>query len=246
MVKETAHSCFLELFREEEHILAKIRLDENDSHSNSLRGRVFAQLENDILNGKYQPGDSLIETKLSDELGVSRTPVREAIRQLELEGLVQSIPNKGAIVKGVSAQDIEDMYTIRMMIEGLAARWAAEKITPEELGELKEAIEFEEFYTLKNDVDHLLKFDSKFHEIIFRASKSKPLMHMLSTFHHYLQRARSASLETPGRAQKVLEEHKAIFQAIMERDAEKAEKLTTEHIKNASSNLLRHRKEKGI
>lgn len=213
--------------------------DDVENYSSSLRSKVFMQLENDILNGKYKPGESLTEKRLSEELGVSRTPIREALRQLELEGLVQSIPNKGVIVKGVSAKDIEDIYTIRMMIEGLAARWAAEKITPEELAELKEAVELEEFYTMKNDTGHLLKFDTRFHEIIYRASKSRPMMHMLGMFHHYIQRARNSSLSTPGRAQKVLEEHKAILQAISDRDPDRAEKLTTEHIRNASMNLLK-------
>lgn len=219
--------------------MAKIEHTESDTFSYSLRGKVFYQLENDILNGKYKPGDSLIETKLSDELGVSRTPVREAIRQLELEGLVQTIPNKGAIVTGLSEKDIEDIYTIRMMIEGLAARWAAEKITEEELKELQETIELEEFYTNKNDTYNILRLDSKFHEIIFRASKSKPLMNTLTMFHHYLQRARNSSLGMTGRANEALQEHKAILRAIMENNPEKAESLTTEHIKNASLNLLK-------
>ncbi len=222
--------------------MSKIEHSENDGLLHSLRGKVFTQLQNDILNGKYSTGDSLIETRLSEEMGVSRTPIREAIRQLELEGLVQSIPNKGAIVTGISAKDIEDIYIIRMMIEGLAARWAAENITDDELAELKETIELEEFYTLKNDTEHLLKFDSMFHEIIFKASKSRPLMHMLSTFHHYLQSARNISISSPGRAQKALEEHKAILKAITERDSEMAEKLTTEHVKNASINLINQNK----
>lgn len=205
---------------------------------NSLHSRVFNQIRNDILNGVYEPGDNLIETKLSEEMGVSRTPVREALRQLELEGLVQSVPNKGVTVKGVSEQDIQDIYTIRMLIEGLAARWAAEKITPSELEELKEAVDLEEFYTKKSDYGHLLRFDTRFHDIIFRASKSMPLMHTLSTFHHYVQKARKASMSSPRRAEEVLEEHKAILQAIIDKDAEKAEQLTTQHVKNASSNLL--------
>lgn len=221
--------------------MSKVEYDDVDTQTGSLRGKVFIQLQNDILNGLYQPGDNLIETKLSEELGVSRTPIREAIRQLELEGLVHSIPNKGAIVKGISSQDVEDIYTIRMLIEGLAARWAAEKITCEELKELKEVVELEEFYTLKNDVDHLLQLDSRFHDIIFKASKSKTLMHTLSTFHHYVQRARNASLNNPERARMVLEEHKAILQAIMEHDAEKAERLTTLHVRNASLNLLKNK-----
>jgi DNA-binding GntR family transcriptional regulator len=219
--------------------MEKIGHDDGDGSLHSLRGRVFNLLRNDILNGKYDPGESLIETRLSEELGVSRTPIRESIRQLELEGLVQSIPNKGAVVKGVSAQDIEDIYTIRMLIEGLAARWAVEKITPAELAELKEAVDLEEFYTNKNDSNHLLIFDSKFHDIIFKASKSKPLMHTLSTFHHYVQRARNASMKSPVRAREVLEEHRAILKAFIDKDPDQAERLTTEHIRNASENLIR-------
>lgn len=217
----------------------------DDSRSGSLRSRVFNQLQNDILNGYYEPGESLIETKLSEELGVSRTPIREALRQLELEGLVQSIPNKGVIVKGVSPKDIQDIYTIRMLIEGLAARWAAEKITDEELQELKDAVDLQEFYTVRNDFSHLLQSDTKFHDIIFKACKSKPLMHTLSTFHHYVQKARKISMSSPGRAMKVLDEHKAILQAIIDKDVQKAERLTTEHVSNASSNLLKQFEAKG-
>ena len=213
------------------------------SPAGSLRNRVFTKLQNDILNGIYTQGESLIETKLSEELGVSRTPVREALRQLELEGLVQSIPNKGVIVQEITKKDIQDIYTIRMHIEGLAARWAAENITPEELGELKEAVELEEFYTGRDtgrDGDsRLAQFDSRFHDIIFKASKSRPLMQILSNFHHYVQKARSISINSPGRAAAALEEHRAILRAIMERDAAKAERLTTEHIRNASGNLLK-------
>lgn len=219
--------------------MAKMGIDQ-DNDSYSLRAKVFKVLEEDILSGKLQPGDSLIETKLSDELGVSRTPIREAIRQLELEDLVRIIPNKGAVVLGVSPQDIHDIYTIRMLIEGLAARWAAEKITPEEIKQLKESVELSEFYTLKSDMQHLQELDSRFHEIIYDACKSKPLRHTLTTFHHYIKRARASSFETPGRAKKALEEHKAILEAIMDKNPEKAAKLACDHVKNASANLIAH------
>ena len=201
--------------------MLNIEFEEDVPKFASLRDRVFNQLQNDILNGLYEPGESLIESKLSEELGVSRTPIREAIRQLELEGLVKTVPNKGAVVSGISKKDIEDIYTIRMLIEGLAARWAAEKITPKELKELQEAVDLEEFYTNKNDTEQLLKFDTRFHDIIYKACKSKPLMHMLSTFHHYVQKARSISMSSPERAKQVLREHKAILQAIIERDGDK-------------------------
>lgn len=219
--------------------MAKIGHDDSGSYSHSLTAKVFNQLQNDILNGKYQAGDSLIETKLSSELGVSRTPIREAIRQLELEGLVQPIPNKGAIVLGVSVKDVEDIYTIRMMIEGFAARLAAESITAEELDELKEAVDLEEFYTLKNDTQHLLQFDSVFHDTLFKASKSKPLMQTLRTFHNYVRRARNNSLGSPVRAHEALQEHKAVLQAIIEHDAGEAERLTIEHIRNAKQSFLK-------
>lgn len=217
--------------------MAKIEYDE-DQQPNSLGSRVFTRLQNDILDGKYIAGDNLIETKLSSELGVSRTPIREAIRQLELEGLVKLIPNKGAVVKGLSVQDVKDIYAIRILIEGLAAKWAAEKITEEELEVLKETVDLEEFYTLKGDTEHVIKMDTRFHEKLFRASKSIPLIHTLSTFHHYLQKVRADNIRKPGRASETLEEHKKILQAIIDGNGELAEKYTTEHVRNASINLM--------
>ncbi|NMA33089.1 MAG: GntR family transcriptional regulator [Clostridiaceae bacterium] len=218
----------------------KVDFGETGPQSSALHSRVYNQIRNDILNGVYEPGESLVEMKLSEELGVSRTPVREALRQLELEGLVQFVPNRGVTVRGISPQDIQDIYTIRMMIEGLAARWAAEKITPDEMEELREAVDLEEFYTVKCNYGNLLRFDTRFHDIIFKASKSTPLMHTLSTFHSYVQKARKVSMSSPERAAEVLSEHKAIMQAIIDRDADRAEKLMTEHVRNASLNLLKH------
>lgn len=221
------------------------KIEHRENEDSSLRAKVFNQIQNDILDGKYKPGESLIETRLSYQLGVSRTPIREAIKQLELEGLVRTIPNKGAIVTGITVQDIDDIYTIRRMVEGLAARWAAEKITQEELEDLNEAVDLEEFYTKRSNVAHLLELDSRFHDIIYKASKSRPLMRVLKSFHHYVQRARNASLKSPGRAQKVLEEHKAILQAIMNKDPGKAERLTVEHIRKASLSLIKQKKNAG-
>ena len=213
----------------------------NDEQNNilSLRGRVFVKIENDILNGQYKPGDSLNESKVANELDVSRTPVREAIRQLELEGLVAYIPNKGAIVKGMSREDIKDIYDIRIKIEGLAAKRAADNITPAQLKELKEVVEFEEFYTNKGDTEQILKLDTKFHEIIFRASGSRFLNRKFTSFHHYIQRARSLSLMDKERAKTALKEHMAIMKAIEKKDKEKAEELMSQHIFNASENIER-------
>lgn len=207
---------------------------ENENNSLSLRGRVFVMIENDILNGKYKHGESLNESRVAKELKVSRTPVREAIWQLELEGLVVYIPNKGAIVKGMSSEDIRDIFDIRMKIEGLAAKRAASNITDLQLKELKEVVEFEEFYTNKGDTKQILKLDTKFHEIIFQASGSRLLDRTLTSFHHYIQRARNLSLEDKDRAKKALTEHIAIMKAIEKGNKEKAEALMEEHILNAS------------
>ena len=217
--------------------------DEKDLHNNHgsgsglLYSKVFVEIENNILNGKYKSGHNLTEKGLADELGVSRTPIREALRQLELEGLVKSIPNKGVIVTGITHQDIEDIYSIKMSIEGLAARLATQRIDEEELTSLEEIVDLTEFYLKKNDFDRLLKLDSEFHETIFKASKNWPLKNMLRNLHNYVKGARINSISSPGRANKMLEEHKRILEAIKEKNPDKAEELTKEHIVNTMKNL---------
>lgn len=215
--------------------------EEMDRYS-PLYEKIFEVIKERILMGVVKPGDPLIEVKLAEELGVSRTPIREALRQLELEGLVYSIPHKGAFVAGVSTQDIEDIYTIRMLLDGLAARWAAQKITKEEEDELTEIITLMELYTKKRDIPKVMKTDSNFHQLIYKASKSKPLEHVLSTFHSYVLRARTTSFETPGRLDEALKEHKLIYEAIMQKDADKAEEYTRLHVMNAAKNLLEQKK----
>jgi len=216
-----------------------------DNDTAGLRRRVFAIIEEAVLSGKYKKGESLTESRLAAELGVSRTPIREALTQLENEGLVELVPNKGAVVTGISQKDIQDIYTIRIMIEGLAARWAAENIGEADLRDIEEAIDLEGFYTAKGDIARLMGLDSNFHQVIYRAAKSMPLQHMLHTFHHYIQHARSQSIAAPGRAERALAEHKAILAAIRERDGDKAESLMADHIRNASLNLINTMKNPG-
>lgn len=214
------------------------KIDSSDFSNSSLTEHVFKILENEILNENLKAGDCLPEIKLSSELGVSRTPVREAIRKLELEGIVRTIPNKGSVVVGISQKDIEDIYTIRMYIEGLAATWCAENISEEEITNLRNVVELEEFYVKQGEIMQAWQLDSRFHEIIFKASKSHVLSQTLSNFHHYIQKSRELSFEKPGRAIPSVREHRAILEAIKKRDGELAGKLTFEHIKNAKENLL--------
>ncbi|MDF2878766.1 MAG: GntR family transcriptional regulator [Clostridia bacterium] len=209
----------------------------DSSDKSSLRGKVFNTVRESILEGKYKAGDVLRETVIANELNVSRTPVREAIRQLELEGLVQSIPNKETIVAGVSKEDVQDIFMIRNKLEGLAGRRAAERITQEELEQMEEVLALTAFYIAKNDIDHINELDHKFHDIIYKATKSKILKHMLSDFHSYVQSTRKESIATPGRAKRLLEEHTGIYDAIRERNAEKVEMLITKHVQNVTMNM---------
>ncbi|MBQ5990792.1 MAG: GntR family transcriptional regulator [Oscillospiraceae bacterium] len=209
-----------------------------ETDDRSLRIRVFNAIENAILDGEYRDGDSLNELKLSKELGVSRTPVREALMQLELEGLVKNVPNKGAVVIGVTEQDIHDIYEIRIRIEGLAARLCAENITDDELRALEQIVDLQEFYLLKNDTEQIWKLDGDFHKIIYDASRSRPLRFTLSNFHNYIKKARDISVQTEGRAEKTVAEHRAILDAIKEHNGSLSEQLTAKHISNAEDNLF--------
>jgi len=203
----------------------------------SLRAVVFDDLERAIIAGEYQAGDSLSELMLSEKYGVSRTPVREALRQLELEGLVQLIPNKGATVVGVSEKDIDDIYAVRIRIEGLAARLCAENAVEEELQALERLVDLQEFYLLKGKPEQLWQLDGEFHNTIFKASRNRPLQSMLSSFHSYISRARSNSMKSAERAEQSVEEHRGILSAIAAHDGDRAEELMTAHIIAARSNI---------
>lgn len=203
----------------------------------SLRGRVFNRIREDILSGHYKQNEELKENTIGLELGVSRTPVREALRQLELEGLVNIIPNKGAYVTGISEKDIHDIYVIRSYLEGLCARWACEHINDEKLQELEEVVYLSEFHSKKKHYDQVVELDNKFHELIYEASGSKILRHVLSDFHHYVQRIRKITLSNPERAENSNHEHTAILDAIRERNGELAETLAHEHIIKTIQNI---------
>ncbi|MDF1616544.1 GntR family transcriptional regulator [Petrocella sp. FN5] len=207
----------------------------NDKYS--LRGRVFHKIREDILKGGYKHKEAIKELQVAVELGVSRTPVREALRQLELEGLVTIIPNKGAIVTGINAKDIQDIYAIRSMIEGLCAKWASENITASQIDDLEEVVYLSEFHLEKGHIDQLYELDNKFHEILYEASNSKIMKHVLSDFHHYVQRVRKVSLSSVDRAKASIKEHKAILEALKIGNGKTASELTNKHIENTSQNV---------
>ena len=209
-----------------------------DSNLLSLEERVFATLEEEILTGKLTRGESLGEKMLSERLGVSRTPIRSARARLSEEGLIKSVVNKGAVVIGITKEDIVDIYHIRMRLEGLASLIAANKITPEALGELLESVELSEFYIKKNNTEKLKELDSEFHETIYRATENKPLCKTLSELHRKIKTYRKLSLTVPGRLERSVAEHREIYEAIAAGNGELADKLTSLHVKRALDNML--------
>ena len=206
----------------------------------SLRGRVFHKLREDILSGKYEENEELKEVAIGEELGVSRTPVREAFRQLELEGLIQIIPNKGAYVTGITEKDVKDIYMIRSLLEGLCARWATEHITPEQMGEMEENIYLSRFHAQKGHLEQLAELDNRFHDILYEACNSKILEHQLKDFHQYVLRVRRKTLASKNRGPKSNEEHEQILLAIKAGDADKAEMLANRHMINAYDNMVKN------
>ena len=206
----------------------------------SLCGRVFYKIREDILNGKYKDNEELKEIAIGKELGVSRTPVREAFRQLELEGLIHIVPNKGAYVTGITAKDVKDIYMIRSKLEGLCALWATEYITKEQMEELEENIYLSKFHSEKGHSEQNTELDNRFHEILYDACNSKMLKNQLLAFHNYVLRVRRKTLSDHKRSAQSVKEHEAIFLAIKNNKAEEAERLANQHVLNAFKNIVAH------
>ncbi len=203
----------------------------------SLRGKVFNKIREDILAGNYPEKFELREAAISKEMGVSRTPVREALRQLELEGLVSIIPNKGAYVNGITPKDIYDIYVIRSYLEGLCAKWACVNITESQIENLEEIIYLSEFHIGKEHWDQIFELDNRFHLGMYEACGSKILEHILSDYHHYVERVRKNTLSSYERASMASAEHKAILQSVKDKDEARAERLANEHIFKSIDNI---------
>lgn len=205
----------------------------------SLRGRVFNKLRDDILSGKYKENEELREVAIGEELGVSRTPVREAFRQLELEGLIQIVPNKGAYVTGITVKDVKDIYMIRSKLEGLCAYWATYHISAEQMEELEENIYLSKFHAQKGHSEQIAELDNRFHEILYEACDSKILERQLRDLHDYVLRVRKKTLSHYKRSNASTKEHESIFEAIKQQKPQEAERLANQHIVNAYKNMVK-------
>ena len=202
----------------------------------SLADQVFEHIERDILSGKYERGEIIPESKLSAVLGVSRTPIREALRRLEQEHLIEE-SGKGSIVIGISEKDLEDIFLIRKQLECLAASMAAKNHTDEQLAELKETLELQEFYVTKADTEHVKYMDNKFHRILYKLTGSTVFYDTLVPLHRKIQKYRRASLQSKSRAKESVLEHRKVYEAIASRDEDLAAKTVLEHIENAYNHI---------
>ena len=203
----------------------------------SLADQVYDRLENDIIQGVYAKGEILTELKLAEQLGVSRTPIREALRRLEQERLITDA-GKGSRVIGISEDDVLDIMNIREHAEGLATYYATLNITKEGLQELKHIIDLMDFYYDKWDVEHLRRADDDFHDAICRLSKRTVIKDTLVPLHRKTRRYRKIAMEDKARATCTLQEHHEIYDAIAAGDAEKARKLATDHIIKARAHMF--------
>ena len=203
----------------------------------SLQSQAYEMIRERIIFADYTPGMKLGIKELCEELELGRTPVREALRRLLQEHLIEE-SGKGTVVMGISRKDFEDMCAIRLRIEGLAVRGFIEHKTEESMRELKEALDFQEFYLSRSDADHMKTMDGRFHETIYSHCGSAILRDTLSPLHKKVQKYRRLSIEQSGRAVKSVEEHRAIYNAIEAGDADLAEKLMAEHVNNAMHTIV--------
>ena len=206
--------------------------------SSSLADQVFDKLENDIIQGVYAKGEIITELRLAEQLGVSRTPIREALRRLEHERLIEDT-GKGSLVLGITDNDMEDIMSIRERTEGLAAYYATINMTDEGRKELSHIVDLQDFYYAKGDSEHLRQVDDEFHSLICRLSCRTVLVDTLIPLHRKTRRYRRIAMEDRQRSGKTMKEHRAMYDAIMSGNAELAMELTTQHIANAKIHMMK-------
>ncbi|MDU4892540.1 MAG: GntR family transcriptional regulator [Clostridium sp.] len=203
----------------------------------SMRELVLGELRNAIFMGYIKPGDRLVETTIANSMGISRTPVREALRQLESEGLAINMPRKGTVVKGICVEDAREIYEIREVLEGLAARGACLHISRMEIRELRQIIRDMDQCIKNKDEETYSYVHNRFNRIIIDSSKNKRLIDQMESIYEYLKSLRRISLLTEERKFEALKEHIEIVNAIENGDEDEAEKLTRLHVRRAKKSF---------
>lgn len=205
-----------------------------------LSKRVYRILKEKIIKGTIKPGTKLFEAKLAEKMGISRTPIREAMRELAARGFVKMIPNQGIVVSSDSIEDIQEVMQIRGALEGLAAHLATTKITEEEISKLENFLKQMEKFTKERDGHAFGEADAKFHNIIANISGNQRLIQIRKNITEQAYRYRIKLLNFSGILNYSTQDHWKIVEALKKKDSKKAEKFSQEHIENALKNILGH------
>ena len=203
---------------------------EKQVNENTLTNEIADIVRERILKGEYEIGEKIKESSIAQELNVSRTPIREAFRMLEEEGLLDYLPNRGCYAKGFTKRDVSDIYTVREALEEIAMTWACERITDEEIERREEQCELMDFYTQKRDMDKILSMNSTFHDIIYNSAGSRFLAQVLRSYKGYLDKTRKSVFYEESFLDRIQEEHRAIFEAVKARDTERALEAIRAHL----------------
>jgi len=203
-----------------------------------LREIVFESMREAILSGVLEPGERLMEIQLAEEMGVSRTPVREAINKLVLERLVTHVPRKGVVVSGFTKADIVEILVIRTSLEALICSIAAKKIKPRELKRLELLAKQISDEHGKGNLKKSNQLNDKFHEIIYKTAESPRIYDFLNTLHEYITKFIQVAYSKPGRSEEVWVEHNAIIEALRQHDSSAAEAAAKSHVENSNKAYL--------
>ena len=211
----------------------------------SLAEEVTEILRTRIITGEYEMGEKLIENKIANELKVSRTPVRDAFKQLTKEGLINYIPNKGCFAKGFTQKDMADVYAVRKAVEELAITRAVENATDENISALKEQLDLMSFYTQHGFYEKLLQANEDFHNMIYQMTSSRFIVQVLRAYQDYVHLARKTTLSKEENLPEIYEEHVRIFEAIRDRDIERAKAEAASHLDGSARRAMERWKEMG-
>lgn len=205
----------------------------NFSNGFSLTDEIADIIRERILKGEYRIGEKIKENQIATELKVSRTPIREAFKQLETEGLIDYIPNRGCFAKGFTRQDIEDIYAVRKALEVLAVEWAVNRIDDEQLAELQRQSDLMEFYTTRKDSKRVLEINADFHDIIYNAAGSRFMAQVLRSYKEYIEQTRKVLYYEQDCLADILSEHKEILEAIKRRNVADAKAAMARHLEGS-------------
>ena len=210
----------------------------------TIRKKVYEHVREQILSGQIAPNERLIEAKIAQDIGTSRTPVREALHSLEIEGLIESIPRIGYTVKAISDREVVELWEIRCLIEGLAARWAVEKAAKKLVKELRKNIVRAEEQVSSGNLDVFVELDGQFHETIARLSGGQRLLELAQTLRRHVLRYRIESIYLPDVALRAIEGHKEILRAIEKGDDAEISLALKNHLEQSKRDTLRYAFEK--